>query len=430
MEQTPRRKLFYGWVCVLGAFFISAAIGVQYSVFSLFVIPVTTELGCTRTQFTLILTIFSLVAMVESPIIGRIAKKVPARLLILGGLVGHTLVYLGYSVAHSLAMFYACAFLLGVSCQLSNQIVINHVLNKWFIDKKGLATGIAYCGSGICLLFMSPLLQTIINTSGWRWAYRAIALCVVLFNGIAVLLIRESPESMGLKPLGWDKQNASAPADAPVDPSAEAGITFKESTKSPALYLWLVGMFLMMIIPQGINPNLSPFLQSAGYSATFAASVLSISSFLQMPVKIGLGMAFDRMSRNGIAISEGLIMVASPLLMIVMAMNGSGVAWIAMLLALLFAFNYSLINIGQPATVTMIFGRKDFTQFMGFSLFALFIANTFAGSIMASSFDKTGSYMGGVWIYVGVGVAACVCFLLANIVSRKWMAPKEKAETK
>lgn len=425
METTPKKKLFYGWICVLGAFFVSAAIGVQYSVFSLFVIPVTTELGCTRTQFTLILTIFSLVAMVESPLIGRIAQKVPARLLIFCGLVGHTLVYLGYSIAQSLTMFYACAVLLGISCQLSNQIVINHVLNKWFIDKKGLATGIAYCGSGICLLFMSPILQSIIASAGWRWAYRAIAVCVVLFNGIAVLLIRESPESMGLKPLGWEKQAAASTSpEAVVDPSSEIGITFKESTKSPALYLWLVGMFLMMIIPQGINPNLSPFLQSAGYTATFAASVLSISSFLQMPVKIGLGMLFDRMSRNGIAISEGLIMVASPLLMVFMAMSGSGIAWIAMLLALLFAFNYSLINIGQPATVTMIFGRKDFTQFMGFSLFALFIANTFAGSIMASSFDKTGSYLGGVWVYIGIGVAACICFLLANIVSKKWMVKK------
>ncbi len=426
MENTARKKIFYGWFCVLGAFFVSASMGIQYSVFSLFVIPVTEELGCTRAQFTMILTIFSMISMLESPIIGRILTKVKVRTLLACGAIGHILVYVGYSFSHSLGMFYACAALLGISCQMSNAICINHVIGKWFIDKKGLATGIAFCGSGICLLFMSPFIQSIIEGFGWRWGYRTIAIGIVVFMSLALILIREDPESMGLKPLGWDKQ--TTPAAALKGAEAEVpGITFKDSLKTPAFYLAILGLILMMIIPQAINPNLSPLLQSAGYTAMAAANVLSLSNMLQIPAKIILGIMFDKIKAYGVAVSEGVIAVLAPLCCIA-CMTGGGAAWVLIPLIIAYAFNYSLINMALPATAAAVFGRKDFTMFVSLGVFSMLFANTFAGRIVAGSFDKTGSYMGGVWTIVVIGVVSTLLLLAATKLSRRWMAPA-KTET-
>lgn len=419
-----KKKLFYGWFCVLGTFLVSASMGIQYSVFSLFVIPVTEELGCTRAQFTMILTIFSFIAMIESPIVGRLLTKVKVRTLLLMGAIGHIIVYVGYSFSHSITMFYVCAVILGLSCQLSNAICINHVIGKWFIDKKGLATGIAFCGSGICLLIMSPLIQSIISNYGWRWGYRTIALGIFVFMGIALLLIREDPESMGLKPLGWEKKVEEVPANTVDAVSSESGIMFRDALKTPAFYFTIIGLILMMIIPQAINPNLSPLLQNAGYTAMAAANVLSISNLLQIPAKLLLGIAFDKMNAYGIAISEGAIMVLAPLCCIA-CISGGGAMWILLPLVVCYAFNYSLINMALPATAAAVFGRKDFTMFVSLGIFSMLFANTFAGRIIAGSFDKTGSYAGGVWNIIIIGVVSTVLLLVATKFSRKWMVTKE-----
>jgi cyanate permease len=244
---------------------------------------------------------------------------------------------------------------------------------------------------------------------------------------LALILIRENPESMGLKPLGWDKQ-ASSPASALKDTSSEPGIMFKESLKTPTFYFTIAGLILMMIIPQAINPNLSPLLQSAGYSAMAAANVLSFSNMLQIPAKILLGVMFDKMKAYEVAISEGVIMVLAPLCCIA-CMAGSG-SWILIPLVIAYAFNYSLINMALPATASSVFGRKDFTMFVSLGIFSMLFANTFAGSIVAGSYDRTGSYMQGVWAIIIIGVASTLLLLLATKLSRKWMVPKSSMADK
>lgn len=53
---------------------------------------------------------------------------------------------------------------------------INTLLARWFVDKKGLATGITYAGAGIGGVILSPVLSQCIAASGWRMTYIYIAI--------------------------------------------------------------------------------------------------------------------------------------------------------------------------------------------------------------------------------------------------------------
>lgn len=80
---------------------------------------------------------------------------------------------------------------------------------------------------------------------GWQQARIIISVaCTVISVVLTFALLRPSPESMGLKPFGYDPNATEAAA---ADPSKKPGCTPAEARKSPALYmLMLVAGFFVI----------------------------------------------------------------------------------------------------------------------------------------------------------------------------------------
>lgn len=77
---------------------------------------------------------------------------------------------------------------------------INTLLARWFVDKKGLATGITYAGAGIGGVILSPVLSQCIAASGWRMTYIYIAIASAVCAVILFIFIRNKPEDVGQAP--------------------------------------------------------------------------------------------------------------------------------------------------------------------------------------------------------------------------------------
>ena len=76
------------------------------------------------------------------------------------------------------------------------------VITRWFDRRRGLALGLTVAASSLSLSAMPSLAQALIVVVGWRHAYVIIALMVLGAIPVVALLLRGSPQTMGLQPDG------------------------------------------------------------------------------------------------------------------------------------------------------------------------------------------------------------------------------------
>ena len=71
------KKIFFGWYVVAGGFLLMAILhSMMQTCFSLFVVPVTTDMGITRSAFGICNTVVMVVTMLLSPYMGKwLAQK-------------------------------------------------------------------------------------------------------------------------------------------------------------------------------------------------------------------------------------------------------------------------------------------------------------------------------------------------------------------
>ena len=76
-------------------------------------------------------------------------------------------------------LYLAFGILAAVAMSLAGWIPSVVLVGGWFPDRYGTAIGIMGSGIGVSIFALIPLAQLLIDTFGWRWAYRILAVAVV-----------------------------------------------------------------------------------------------------------------------------------------------------------------------------------------------------------------------------------------------------------
>jgi sugar phosphate permease len=197
-------KIFYGWAVVGVSTLVFAIVRGVNDAFGVFFVAILEEFGWGRAEMA---GVFSFARLVEGSVsvgVGMLSDRFGLRRLvpISACLVAFGLVLA--SRAQALWVLYAAyglVFAVGY-CGVGE---LSHVpvISRWFVKKRGMAIGIAMAGMGLGILLIVPLAQMFIMHLGWRWAY--IALAVVVLVGVippTLLWQREHPEDLGLLPDG------------------------------------------------------------------------------------------------------------------------------------------------------------------------------------------------------------------------------------
>ena len=162
MAPSPPR-LFYGWLVVAAAFAVTfVGFGSAYT-FSAFLEPLQRDFGASRGSVSLVFSLAGFLYFGLGIISGPLADRFGSRRLAFTGMVLTGLGLAAAGAARNLVEVYA-AYGIGVGVGLGCAYVpAIGAVQRWFVRRRGFASGLAVSGIGVGTLVMPPLATQLID---------------------------------------------------------------------------------------------------------------------------------------------------------------------------------------------------------------------------------------------------------------------------
>jgi MFS family permease len=304
-QTTNEAKFFYGWVIVAVGFLahIASAFSIS-STLSVFLKPLSQDLGLSRGVFSLIRSGEILIGAAAAPVIGTLLDRHGGRWLIAaGGLVSG----IGFLLLGQVKDFWQFAMvrwlLISPGDSLMGSMVVNVSISQWFVRMRGRALALAGMGHGLAKVCMPVAAASLILYSGWRGAWAVFGLVtLVLVVGPSLLLMRRRPEDMGLLPdgkshppkeAGASKDEAAA-VKARSNTSDEVAWSRGEALGTSAFWLIVITFGVSHVGVTGLNLHVFSFVSDQGHPAMVAALVMSIIAIMQFSTPMIWGLLAER----------------------------------------------------------------------------------------------------------------------------------------
>jgi sugar phosphate permease len=209
-------RVHYGWVAVAVTFLtLVIAAGIRSSA-GVLIVPLETEFGWSRATVSFPIALGLLLYGLVGPFSAGMMDRIGVRATMLWALA---LMFVGYSLTPFIQSSWQLVPLWGLAVGpgtgMAAMVMGAIVANRWFVKRRGLAMGLLTGSTAGGQLLFLPLLGNIVEHHGWRPAVAVgcgVLLCIV---PIVLLLMRERPADVGLRPYGL-------PADQP-DPAPISG---------------------------------------------------------------------------------------------------------------------------------------------------------------------------------------------------------------
>jgi MFS family permease len=397
-------RIFYGWYIVGICWVVNFIVfGISVNTFTVYVKPIQTDLGWSRGEISVAISLGAVAMGMAAPFIGRLIDRTGARPAMAAGAGIIGLCTLLLSRAQSLPYFYTIFAVSGIGQAAATIIPISLVISNWFTAKRGRALGIAMTGTGLGAMVMVPVTTWIVVRWGWRTSYTIMGCIILLMVPLILLFVRTRPSDMGLQPDG-DLAAAEEPASA-------EGLSAPEALRTPAF--WLIGSMMVLagLVAMGIGVHLMPYLTDVGHAEARASLIIAIISGMTFLGKIGMGAIADRWGvRPTVALAFGLILVGILLLM------GAGGVFVAFVFAVVYGFGIGAPLVVNPALTAERLGLKHFGAVFG--ILTLFTtAGAALGAVLTGFiYDAADSYMPAFLLFTALTAVAGLCGMAARRV--------------
>ena len=376
----PLPRIFHGWFVVAAAFAVTfVGFGCAYT-FSAFVEPLQRDFGASRGSVSLVFSLAGFLYFGLGVISGPLADRFGSRGLAVAGMLLTGLGLAAASAARSLPEVYAAYGLgvgLGVGCAYVPAI---GAVQRWFVRRRGFASGLAVSGIGIGTLVMPPLASLLIAMLGWRGAYLALGALAAAIGGGLALLIENDPRDRGLGPDGDPPRPGTQPA-RPEGASVRAAI---RSPRFISLYaaclICSFGVFVPFV-------HLVPYAQDHGAAPAAAVLLLGVIGVGSTAGRFFLGGLADRMGRQ----LSLLLMFAGMAFALAVWVVSTDIWSLAA-----FAFVYGVFYGGWvavlPSVVMDYFGGRNVSGIIGILYTSVAFGTLIGPSAAGFAFDLSHSY--------------------------------------
>ncbi|MCL2437079.1 MAG: MFS transporter [Clostridiales bacterium] len=399
-----REQIFYGWKIVAASVVILAfGFGMFFSTNGLFVVPVCESLGLSRAEFTFHRTVIMIASACALPFYGKAIQRFGVKKILFVGMAMLGMVTFGYSFATNMMHFYLLALVNGIFFASVSFMTIGILISDWFTDKKGVANGFAFAGTGVGAAIMTPVISRIIEQAGWRVAYRFMgAFGAIVLLPVIFFLIKDKPAQMGLTPY-------TSPGVKQETKSHVYNLSFREAIRTSRFWLLSIALIFIACYASSTTTHSVPFLSDIGYSPAKVSAVIALVNVVLAGGKIVLGIIYDRF---GTMVGNNFVSVCCITFPIAaLFAHVPGIPWVY---AVSVGMAGCALSVPVPILINKYFGEKDYPVI--FSIVSLFI--TFGSAVAVPSkgaiFDFTGSYDVAWIIFLVFAVVVAICLFAAE----------------
>ncbi len=372
--------IFRGWYVVAGAFAITfVGFGSAYT-FSAFVGSLQKDFGASRGSVSLVFSLAGFLYFGLGIVSGPLADRWGARRLAVAGMILTGIGLAIASVARSLTEVYAAYGLgvgLGVGCAYVPAL---GAVQRWFVRRRGFASGLAVSGIGVGTLVMPPLTTFFIDALGWREAYLLLGGLAAVVGGGLALLIENDPRDRGIGPDGDPMQSGARSTQPPGASVGEAIRTRRFAGLYAACLICSFGVFVPFV-------HLVPYARDHGIPQSSAVLLLGVIGVGSTAGRFFLGGLADRMGRHT---SLLVIFVGMALALAVWAFSTD--VWSLAAFAFVYGVFYGGWVAVLPAVVMDYFGGRNVSGIIGFLYTSVAFGTLIGPSAAGFAFDFSRSY--------------------------------------
>jgi MFS family permease len=394
METAKRRS---AWLVVavssIGLFFHFGSLLVN--AFGVFLTTLCDQFHWSRGQVSFAFTLATLTAMLTMPLTGWLTDRFGSRRPILVCMVVFGAFYASLSfLTPHLWHLYAVFLILGLVGPGTSAVPHASLISRWFTERRGLALGLAMCGTATGGVIWPGATRALMDQFGWRNAY-AISGGAVLLVAVPLLL------SFLKEPSAPVRSSGQGATDGEAD-----GLTRGEALRGSLLWLLLFAFFIVSMSIQACMIHLIPMLTDRGMTPAGAALASMVFGAAGMVGRLGIGYLLDLLPAERVpTIAFG--MVAAGIFLLFGGATGAS----AYAAATLIGFGYGSESATIPYLVGRYFGLRSFGEIYSYLFITVPLGGALGPYLMGEVFDHAGSYQMALLFCGVVTVVAALALL-------------------
>lgn len=299
--STLKGSWYFGWNIVAAAAILTLlTVGLRLGIGPFF-IPITEDLGFSRSLLSTIIAVGMLCYGVGMPVSGYLVNARGTRFVLLLGLVLVVASIVGAVLATGPFSFFI-SFGLGLSLGLAflSPVALTPIISRWFTRKRGMALFFLSTGSMAGIAILTPVMGFLIQAIGWRETLLAFAvLLAVITLPVAFLLMRDqAPEETDtLAPKATASgQTAGPPKTNPL----HDGMSVQRALRTLPFWQVCMGLFACGYSMNLLGTHGVPMLMDHGFDMMTGSFGIGLIGFAAIFSTLVLGRLSDVVQRKNI----------------------------------------------------------------------------------------------------------------------------------
>ena len=288
------RRLHYGWYVFAATFAVLLVAAAVRATPGVVIVPLEHEFGWSRATISGAISVNLLLYGLMGPFTAALVERFGLRrTAALAMAILAVALLLATGMRHAWQLVLLWGLLVGAGSGMAATVLAAVVVTRWFHTRRGLVMGALTASTATGQLLFLPLLARLTEDSGWRSAIRLVAGAALVLAPLALGVLRESPESVGLLPYGATAPVPLAPRRG--NPIAVAFSTLGRAARRRDFWLLAGTFFVCGASTNGlVGTHLIPACLDHGIPEVRAAGLLAVMGMFDLVGTTGSGWLTDR----------------------------------------------------------------------------------------------------------------------------------------
>lgn len=428
--RRDKPRIFYGWWIVLGGLLgMVLSVGFNHHGLNAFTLPLSKAFGVSLATIVGALSLARFETAFIGPIEGYLVDRFGPRRMMFIGVPLMGLGFLAASVAPNLPLFLACFFLgtvLGSSLGFGTPI--STAVANWWRRKRGRAFGVLWIGTSLASIIV-PVVNWLIETLGWRGAFRVLGLLVLAMGLPIAAIMRHKPEQYGLLPDGDDPGTASPGAAVATEGLSQAVATEEpeftvwEALRTPTFWFFAISVSVRSAVTSAMGANAFPLVvEQLHGTAAQAGFLFLLQGVFSAPGRVFLSWIGDSISKQKImAVSLAVLAVSLAAMAFATTVTQLTLLWVP------YAIVWGGLSSLPQSLRADLFGRRNYATIQGAMSPLSSIINLILPFFAAFIFVRYRTYQVPLLVFAGLCFLSMWLILLARPPKRKGTPAAEAA---